>query len=343
MRRSRHRTLTARKPSVSPGHSPQRVIEHTWPQACDMSARLVFLTDVEARMTTVTLKKHQKKIAFIGRSEKRSERSHRSKGAIGKSQLRRAVPANLVATYRNALGPIHLIQVRYAAAPPWTVFSLLRETARRCIDPGYVSNFTQVARLDRKIVQDAFVDYQGSVLGQMFQAGPRWHANMLLEASRFIVEHEDATGLEAIYASALQSAAPILHPLTLGACVNIWERYVRGGALARKRESFIYDASSRTAHFYEAGDLAGVELNPAAALLGALAREREKQWVAGPSLKGGFRPGKGGMDFFPGSYGPGGYGSGGYGSGGYGPGGFGRGGYGPSGYGPGGYGPGGSG
>src|SRR6266542_3134836 len=174
MHRSRHRTLTDRKPSVSPGHSPQRVIEHTWPQVCDMSARLVFLTDVEARMTTVTLEKRQKKIAFIGRSEKRSERSHRSKGAIGKSQLRRAVPANLVATYRNALGPIHLIQVRYAAAPPWTVFSLLRETARRCIDPGYVSNFTQVARLDRKIVQDAFEDYQGSVLGQMFQAGPRW-------------------------------------------------------------------------------------------------------------------------------------------------------------------------
>jgi hypothetical protein len=249
----------------------------------------------------------------------------------------------------TAAGHIDLRPVRYVVAPIPVTLALMQEAAKRSLDHRYVSPYTQISRLPSHLVPEAHARIQGCLLGSILLSGPAGHVRLLRTAARLIVRRGDATGLESIYTSALQSAWPYADRSTLASCLNVWDRFVRHGTYISKNTGFVYDGSTRTITSFQPEEMSRFSIQRGLLDLVGPWQSAAGFGDIGPTGgqgRGGFPGGSGfgpGGDYGSGDFGSGDFGTGDLGTGGDGPGGYGPGGYGPGGRGPGGFGPGGDG
>lgn len=162
----------------------------------------------------------------------------------------------------SASRPINLVPAAYVMAPIPIASADIQETARRVLGQRYNSEYTLVARLPHRDLEASFEYYESSALSSFYNASPAWYLNCLTSANRFITQRQDATGLEFLYTSALQSLWERCGRLC-ATSLSIWQNFVRDGRYAETKGGFVFDASVRTLTTLQPGEMAKFKIDGA--------------------------------------------------------------------------------
>ncbi len=164
-------------------------------------------------------------------------------------------------TFYTATGPIEFYPVRYAAAPIPIALMVLQGVAKRILDPDYESTITLVDRLDRSVLESAYKNYSASMLTTLMLSSPAKSMFFLYETARYIMFRQDATGLESIYSSLLQSNWKFCVHKTASNGLRVWDHFVRRGRFAAEHPTYLFDTTDRTMTGIDAGGLKNLQVD----------------------------------------------------------------------------------
>ena len=153
------------------------------------------------------------------RSGKRSNRVTRSSAfpALRNPYMRRQIGSTVS-------GPIYLTRTKIAVALPSVAFSALAELAARAVSPTAKVNSSWASRFRGREASNIHSLASGFVIGSYLDAPSSMKRFHLSELYRFIVERKDATGLESVFLSFLQSAGNAIDSSMVSVGASHWNQ-----------------------------------------------------------------------------------------------------------------------
>lgn len=184
-------------------------------------------------------------------------------------------------------GPIYLGYRRVEAVPTALAFMGIRELAHKSVDKAFEARTVVANSLSGKEAAARSTDYAVSVIGTFAAVGPFTQGRLMAELLRYIGFHQDATGLEGVLTSFIQSAWQHLTPSMAVQVIEIWRHFVDRSAYAREHPILAYDERTKRLKVFAPGELA--TMDPRASLQRKLAQAAENVFVGGgkPDFRGG--------------------------------------------------------
>ena len=154
-----------------------------------------------------------------------------------KVDLRNITSERILFSYHTGAGKVDVRPVRVACFPTTLAFFLLQDVARKHLNPDYLAQTSIAQRLNSESLKDAWDHYQGCMLYSLMVMPPTPRLGLLGDLIRFIEWQQDATGIEALYASALLSSWNDCDVEVAGRALSLWTRIVRVGQYAAQHTS----------------------------------------------------------------------------------------------------------
>jgi hypothetical protein len=195
----------------------------------------------------------------------------------------------------TASGPIYFGYGRAEAIPTALCFMAIRELAHKAHDPTFPARTVIGTEVAGDEAAQRSRDYAATAMGTFATLGPYGQGRFIAELLRYIGHHGDATGLEGILVTAMQSAWPHLTAAWAVTLVDVWHRFAMRSKYADRYPVIAYDERARRVRVFAAGELG--TLRPETALPRKFAEAAEGAFVGagrpdyqGPAPAGAWAP-----------------------------------------------------
>lgn len=204
------------------------------------------------------------------------------------------MPKDLLAVM-TATGPMYFGYARAEAIPTALCFMAIRELAHKAFDPTFAARTVIGTELTGDEAAQRSRDYAAAAIGTFATLGPYGQGRFIAELVRYIGHHGDATGLEGVLITAIQSAWPHLTPAWAVALVDVWHRFVISSKYADRYPVVAFDERTRRLRVFAPSELTA--LRPETALPRKFAEAAEGAFVGagrpdyrGPASAGAWIP-----------------------------------------------------
>lgn len=162
----------------------------------------------------------------------------------------------------TVMGPIYSTRTKIAVVAPAVAFNLLVELGSRSVS-GTVRVETRLAnRFSGKDAGYVHGIVSGFVTATFLGSPPYLKRHLFSELCRFIIEKKDATGLESLFLTFLQSGRTVLDPSTVALGASLWNQHVAKGRMGLKEGLFIFDQLNATGVFVLPAEVRSVRVLP---------------------------------------------------------------------------------
>jgi hypothetical protein len=158
----------------------------------------------------------------------------------------------------SAVGPIYIGEAKALIMPLPIALMMSREFAYRAIDAKYSAQSSAARRVFGDDAEVAHTQLTASLIGTFAVLGQATQIRFFAELLRHIDFHKDATGLEGLLITCIQSIwhTGDLEIMSVG--LAFWERYGRRGQYASTRVACAYNEPTRTLRAFLPGEIAAL-------------------------------------------------------------------------------------
>ena len=167
--------------------------------------------------------------------------------------------------FHTASGPVNIVERTYVTLPIRQALLLLNDMANS-LEKGTKAVMTSyVARLDPDDIEKQMHAMQFSILSWLQIVRPADLLRMLSITSEYIMTRKDASGLESIFCSLLQSTWYQGNLAIHSRAVDVFDRYIRKGTVARGKGIVVLNTFARTFNLIGSERIASISIKPSVA------------------------------------------------------------------------------